>query len=542
VPSIPTITAPTWSETARRAAEPLRVGAFALAVVAVELILAKGIVGPEISRYVFLFVGLFAVAFVFRFPMATALLFFGLTDFVFAPAYFAQNVGALSVRPHEVALLCLLALAFVRPQKRTWGGNVGAALAIFLALVALSGLLAVQAGDASFSDAFNWARPLSLLGFFYVVVRLFPSVHDRRVLLTGVAALAGLTGLVAIGVSSGSGLVPSFVDSARQAVTGQEGAESIDRVRLAGLSAGYALFWFAVVQAMVRQGRAQFAWALVVAGIAIDVALSFNRNMWLGLAVGAVLMAVLGGGLIRVRMAIGIAVIVAALALLVAAGSSTTETQVVQPIVKRGVTILNPGRTEREDSLQSRSRETAEAWETAQGNLLLGVGAGAPFGVEVEELSRSGNLIFGSTVVPQLFLHNQYLYLVLIAGVPGLIAFLLFLGLPVVQSMRRSPRDPAIAALGVGIVLIMISSTVAIYFTVEDMTAVLGLLTGLIVADAAGRAAAGRPSGLAPPAPGAYAAEAAAGSTAATAASGEPPLQAASNSASYRATIAEASN
>ena len=38
-----------------------------------------------------------------------------------------------------------------------------------------------------------------------------------------------------------------------------------------------------------------------------------------------------------------------------------------------------------------------------------------------------------------------------------------------------------------GIALIMVSAVVAIYFTVEDMTAVLGLLTGVLVADAEGR-------------------------------------------------------
>jgi hypothetical protein len=84
----------------------------------------------------------------------------------------------------------------------------------------------------------------------------------------------------------------------------------------------------------------------------------------------------------------------------------------------------------------------------------------------------------------------------LIAGIPGLLAFLVFLGVPMAQAIRRSPGDPAIAACGVGIALIMISAVVAIYFTAEDMTAVLGLLTGIIVADREGRAAAGEPSGL----------------------------------------------
>jgi hypothetical protein len=87
----------------------------------------------------------------------------------------------------------------------------------------------------------------------------------------------------------------------------------------------------------------------------------------------------------------------------------------------------------------------------------------------------------------------------LISGIPGLIAFVLFLGLSVTTAWRRTPRDPAVAALGIGIALIMVSAVVAIYFTVIDMTAVLGLLTGVIVADSEGRELDSLPSGLAPP-------------------------------------------
>ncbi len=497
MPSIRTTTAPTWSATARRAAEPLRAGAFALAVAVLELVLAHAAVGPEIPHYLFLFVGLFVVALVFRFPLATALVFFLLVDSVFTPTYFAHNVGALSVRPYEVALACLLALALVRPRQRTWGGPVGLALAIFLALVTISAALAVKSGSASLTEAFNWARPLSLLTFFYVVIRLFPSVEQRRLLLTGVAIMAACTGLVALLIST-AGAFPSIAASARAALTGQEGAESIERVRLAGLSAGYALFWFCVVQVATRRGRARLGWSALLLGIAVDIALSFNRNMWLGLLVGAVLMAVLGGTFIRSRMAVGTAAMVAGVALLIAFGSATTQSSVVRPIVERGGTILNPVRTAHESSLEERASETSKAWPFAERHPLLGVGAGAPFGVYANHPVESGTLLVGVTVAPQLFLHNQYLYLVLISGLPGLIAFLFFLGSPLAAAVRRSPRDPAIAACGIGIALIMVSAVVAIYFTTEDMTAVLGLLTGVIVADRGSRAAAGEPSGLAP--------------------------------------------
>jgi O-antigen ligase len=495
VPSIPTITAPTWPPSSRLA-ETARVAAFGLAVLGVELLLARGVSGPQVSRFVFLFLGVFAVACVLRFPMATALIFLGLTDFIFSPSFFAHEVGSLTVRPHELALAGLLALAILRPVKRTWGGVSGNALAVFLAVVAISAGVAVLSGDTTLSDAFNWARSLGLLTFFYVVVRLFPSVEQRRLLLTGAVVLAAVAGVVALMVSLGAGFGDALQDSGGNAVTQQQGTSSVQRVRLSGLSAGYALFWYVVVQIAAARGTRRVWWSLALTGVALDIVVSFNRNMWLGLVIGLLLMAVIGGAVVRSRIVAATTVAIAGLALFVVFGSSSSGDRIVEPVLQRGATIFNPGKTAQENSLRDRTRETGLAWDTAKDHLLLGVGAGVPFGVVANQPISSGSFIIGFKPMPQLFLHNQYLYLLLIAGIPGLIAFLVFLGTPLAYALRRVPRDPSISALGVGIALIMISSVVAIYFTSEDMTAVLGLLTGVLVADAEGRAATGEPSGL----------------------------------------------
>jgi O-antigen ligase len=495
VASIPTITALSSSEKPSRLADAARVGAFALAVLLLEALLARGVSGPEVARYVFLFLGLFVIAFVFRMPMATAIVLFGLIDFVFPTELFARTVGPITVKPHEVALACLLLVAFVRPERRTWGGTPGLALAAFLALVSVSGAIAVIGGHVSLSDAFNWSRSLGLLSFFYVIVRLFPTADKQRVLLTGVAVLAGVTGVVAVMVALGAGF-GSFVEGTDVNTITTEGLGSIQRVRLAGLSAGYALFWYAVVQAAMRPGLQRLLWGLVLAGITLDIAVSFNRNMWLGLVIGAALMATFGGAIVRHRLAVGSAVAVAGIAALMVFGSSSTSNQVVQPIAKRGATLFNPAKTSKESSLEDRARESSAAWRVARDNYVIGIGAGTPFGLYSTEPISSGSFIVSSKQVPQVFLHNQYLYLLLIVGLPGLIAFLVFLGLPMVRAFQRPSRDPAITALGVGIAMIMISSVVAIYFTVDDMTAVLGLIAGLIVADQEGPARDSEPSGL----------------------------------------------
>jgi O-antigen ligase len=492
VASTRTTTIPTWPAAAQRLPDPVRLAALALVALALEALLAKGVAAEGLSRPLLLFAGVAAVAFVLRFPIATALVFLGFTDFVFYPTFFAFELGPLSVRPHELALASLLFLAVVRPQRRSWGGGAGFALAAFLGVLLTAAALAVSDGRAPLGDVFSWGRPFFLLTFFYVVVRLFPRPEQRRVLLTGTAVLAAAAGVVALFVALGAGIGDSLKGAGETIVKEEEGAAGLLRVRLAGLSAAYALFWWVAVRNATAKGSGQrLGWALVLGGMVLAIAISFNRNMWLGLIAGLGLMMAVGGPFVRSRITVALAVSVAALALLATWGSAT-DSRVLDPVVQRGSTLLNPSKVEASSSLSDRERETRIAWPKAQENAVIGIGPGVDFGVYNFDFAGPHSI----KVETQFFLHNQYLYLLLICGLPGLIAFLVFLGIPVVRAFRRTPTDPAITACGVGIAMIMISSIVAIYFSVEDMTAILGLLAGVIVADHEGQASDRLRSGL----------------------------------------------
>lgn len=484
MPSTRITTVPTLSEAARRLPDSARAAAFVLAALALEALLARGLIGEGLSRPLILLAGVGVVAFVLRFPLPTAIFFFALTDFVFYPTFFDFHLGSISVRPHEVALVLLLLLALVRPRKETWGGTPGFALAAFLGMLALTSALAVADGRAAFSDVLAWGRPFAPLAFFYVVVRLFPLPEQRRALLAGGAILAAVAGAVALFAALGSSIGHTLSGGSESIIKEEEGSAGLLRVRFAGLSMAYALLWYVAVRAFASRGARRTGWALVLGGMALAIAISFNRNMWLGLIAGLVLMMTLGGSFIRGRFTVALVAAIAGIILLATFGTAT-ESRVLEPVVKRGATLFNPGKVESSNSLEDRGRETRIAWPKAQENILLGIGPGVGFGVYISEFAGPHSI----RVEPQLFLHNQYLYLLLICGLPGLIAFLFFLGIPLVRAFRRSPVDPAIAACGVGIAMIMLSSVVAIYFSVEDMTAVLGLLTGVIVADFEGRAA-----------------------------------------------------
>lgn len=487
-----TITAPISSAAVRLPPDAARLAAFLAAAVLLEIVVARGVAAGGISRPTLLLAGLGAIAFVLRFPPATALVFFCLTDFIFYPTFFAFEIGPLSIRPHELALFGLLFLAAVRPKRQTWGGTPGIALAAFLGIVALAGGLALLDGRAPLTDVFNWARPFALLTFFYVVVRFFPEAHERRLLLTGAVSIAAVAGLVALIASLGAGFGDTLSGGGETIIKEEEGAAGLLRVRLAGLSAAYALFWFVVVRLLTPTGRSKrFGWALALVGMSLSIAISFNRNMWLGLIAGLVLMMVVGGPFVRNRLTAAIAVSLAGIVLLATLGSAT-ENRVLEPVVQRGSTLFNPRKVQQSSSLADRGQETRIAWPKAQRNLVTGIGPGVNFGVYNFDFVGPHSV----KVEPQLFLHNQYLYLLLICGIPGLAAFLLFLAIPMARAVRRVPVDPAITACAVGIAMIMISAIVAIYFSVEDMTAILGLLTGVIVADYEGPAADAADSGL----------------------------------------------
>lgn len=453
--------------------------------------MARGVASSGISRPVLLLAGVGVLALVFRFPLPTAIALFGFTDFLFYPSFFAYEFGPLSVRPHEVALVALLVVALVRPKRDTWGGAPGAALAGFVGALALVSALAVLDGRAPAGEVLSWGRPFGLLTFFYVVVRLFPAPEQRRELLTAGAILAAASGVVALFVALGAGIGDTLKGEGETIVKEEEGAAGLLRVRLAGLSMAYALFWYVVVRVAATRGGRRLGFSLALAGMALAIAISFNRNMWLGLIAGLALMMIVGGPFVRRRLTVALVAGVAGVALLATFGSAS-ESRVLEPVVQRGSTLFNPRKVESSNSLSDRERETRIAWPQAQDNVLTGIGPGVNFGVYNVDFVGPHS----KKAEPQLFLHNQYLYLLLICGLPGTIAFLLFLGIPMARAFRRTPTDPAITACGVGIAMIMISAVVAIYFSVEDMTAALGLLAGVIVADSEVRAPDRLSSGL----------------------------------------------
>ncbi len=452
------------------------------------MVLAELLVGAAIAdpRFVLLLLaagGAVGFAVLYRLPAIGVVAVLVLAASLFSGDFLAFEVGRFKTYPFEIVLGGLLLVALVAPRRPTWGGTAGLALAGFLGLLVLSGALALSAGRAEPVQILNWGRPFALLTLFFVVVRLFPTRAEAMQLAVAGAIVGGITGALSLFVAIGSDLGPTLASATESFVTPGEGVGQLSRVRLPGLGLAYVLFWFAVIAFVEARGPRRLGWGLVLAGDVVGITLSFNRNMWIGLLLGLCLTLLLARRPVRRRLATGTtAVIAVGAAIMFFLPGTTGNGSAIDPLVQRGSTLLDPGELQDESSLQNRGDETERALEAAVDSPLIGIGAGAPFGVFYNEQRGSESYVRTA----QRFLHNQYLYLVLVAGIPGLICFLVYVGSVLRRAAQRAGSDPRTAALGVGLLTVATSALVAIYFSVPDMTSVVGLVTGVIVAATAG--------------------------------------------------------
>lgn len=440
------------------------VAAIAAAVVVGDLIIALGVNDPRFARLLLLGLAGLALALVFRFPFAATCGVLVLVASLLEPGRFKFPAGPIDWRLEELILGALLIAAVVRPRRAWWGGVAGGALAVFFVVLALSAVLALESGRAEFADVIGYSRYFVPLLLFYVIVRLFPEPDQVRRLLLVAVVLAAITGLVSlVAAAPGSSLAETLNPSESAIIRDKEGLGLINRVRLAGVSLAYVLFWYVAAQAIAaRRGVRMLAWLAALTGMLLSVALSFNRNMWIGLVIGLVLMFVVGRAVSRRRLTSALAVLVAGAIAITLAGPKLSSDSPLYPLVQRGSTLLQPAQEAGDQSIEDRRMENRFAVETIKREPITGVGPGAPYGAA------------------WLWIHNQYLHLLLIGGPAALLSLLVFLGAPQVAVASRRSRDDTLLALAVGLAITMVSATVMMSLVNPTWAGVLALLTGAI--------------------------------------------------------------
>jgi O-antigen ligase len=168
-------------------------------------------------------------------------------------------------------------------------------------------------------------------------------------------------------------------------------------------------------------------------------------------------------------------VLSAAIAILVALpqGGGTGSTP-LSPIAARASTILNPKAIEESSSASDRNYEDQEGWATATHHLAIGIGPGVPYGATIG--TGSGSAL---GIAPRLFLQNQYLYLLVITGIPGITMWMLFV-LATIRNAWIAGAPTESRLLGIGVLAQSLTAIVMLSLTDESWLTALALIAGAI--------------------------------------------------------------
>lgn len=475
-----------WAEAlprprARRpwARRPVRAVAVVVGLLIAELAVAAIIVEPRLLPLLALLGVAGGAMVMFRFPLLVLGGLLLASASVLHPRYFPEVSQA---RLPELVLVGLLGVAVVRPRRASWGGASGGALLAFFIVLAVTQGLAALDGRVEPIEAASWTRPLLLVAAFWVVVRLVPDRRTvERVVIAG-AVVAGITAVLSASAATEGIVGQLFQDPGRQYVSDGTGLGLgvLERVRFPGMALCYGFFWPLTVLAIRARGAARWLLLGLLGLMVMCLGLTLWRNVWLGVFFGFLLLVVLGGVQLRGQLLKSAAVAVATvLVLSLGAGAafSTERDSVLRPVIERASTLFTTPKNigSREKNVQSRATETRFALQTVGSHLVTGIGGGVQYGMWFKEARSGGRYVR----VPQKFLHNQWLWLVLVGGVPLMLLWAGFL----VSTLRvawTGPRDPLTTALGIGLACIMLSALVELFFSTEGMTLTIGVLAGLI--------------------------------------------------------------
>jgi len=410
---------------------------------------------------------------IWSFPLAGCGVYMFLAAGIVDSGQYIFHAGGRTLYGDEVVLAVLLLRAILRPRRKTWGGPAGAALAAFLAIFLFSTALAVEAHTTSLNNAVTWGRVFFVMTYFWVVVRLAPDRRRLGILLAAGIMLGVLSGIVGLAVAL-SGDANTIFQSSGNMVNAP--GTSFLRVRMPGLGLGFMLLWVLVVW-LIRNRRPHRLWIICLPWVLIVILISQNRNMWVVDAFSLVLVMLIAGPRVRGRLIISLVALVAAIAVLIVVplGGSTAPSPLT-PIVARASTLLNPRAVQASSSASDRDYEDQQGWATAKRNLAIGIGPGVSYGATIG--TGSGDTV---SYTARLFLQNQYLYLLVITGIPGVVAWILFLlttirnafivGVPIESKM-----------LGIGVFGLSLTAIVMLSFTDASYLTALSLCAGAIFA------------------------------------------------------------
>jgi O-antigen ligase len=380
----------------------------------------------------------------------------------------AVPVSSLQFVPAEVLLwLAVGSLMFLpgdvrRGLKSLARRRESVVMGVFLAAV-VGGVAVGVAHGASLHAAVFDMRLMLFYAVFWPALAALTTGRELvlKLVAAGVVLVVALQVLqVIVGPSTRLFLIaPSDVTSS---LTPDE--TGFLRVRPPGLTTVYIVAAFALAHVLWGPGRHRLlGWAMAAVALT-GVVLSLNRNMLLGLALGLCVAATVAPHRHRfVVLVASVGVALSAFGMLAQTSSANSN-----PVVSRFAGIGNYPRL-KQQTLADRYYENHLALQRIREHPVGGLGWGPDYGAMLLS-SDSGFLV----TKPRSFMHEQYLWIWMRAGLIGLIALIAALALGVWNGARwcRSGKNDGWLGAGIvaSIVAVAASSNVAIYLTPPDST------------------------------------------------------------------------
>ncbi len=450
-------------------------GVVALLVIVGTRVLQKPqLVLGIVSGVVYLFLA-------FRLPEYAILLLLAITSSIINPDYLpVLHLSSISFQIPDLLLGVLLLVTFLRMTSPSRHGFYPSPLFVPLLLFTLAlviGVLnAILIHGMSMNAVMRNVRPLIQWLLLIPVVQLVDSEQAVKRLIVG---LCGLGVLFVAGIIIHD-LVPSFPDMILPVndptlVTVDSEIGGVNRVyldadRLLYVMIPIALAWLALNSGAIGQAALQSARTrpietagmLIALGLAVFWLLrSFQRNYWGTAALNVVLLFLLLTGRQRLRLVrhlLPLALIGVVAALVLAMAMPQAVDRLVGASVGRAAS-LDPTTLATDSSIQWRESEIQYAMVQVVHSPIIGIGIATPYRppLVVEE---SGSYLL------DYFVHNTYLWLMVMMGLVGLIPFLwlclAFTARALVK--QRTIRDPIlrgfVLGLGVAFVGILIGNFV----------------------------------------------------------------------------------
>ena len=330
-------------------------------------------------------------------------------------------LGPVSLNIHDVVLLLLLGLMFVRATTQRgfllFGSPLLLPLLLFVGAVFLSAANAILIYGVNTNTVLRTVRVLMLWTAFIPTLQL---VRDEKALRRLLAGLLVFSVILLIGLLFPNKAAPLVPVEERAMAIGGQSYSGVTRVYFAGDMVLYAMIPVTLASlALLKEGNQ--LWRIGLLGLLLFWAYrTFFRQYWLTLFVVCILLVGFLSSSERVRLlkrlAPGILAVVLVIAVLMAIKPAQVERVVYVLSERLGSLLRDPIR--RESSLKWRIIETRYALRQIGSHPLLGLGLANRYRPPME-----GETTFYGDWASR-YVENGYLYVAVFMGLVGLVPFL----------------------------------------------------------------------------------------------------------------------